>query len=630
MKLLHLEDNTRDAALVRDLLEAEWPEVAITLVSTRQDFETALEADHAAIISDYNLPGFSGRAALQLARQRRPEIPFIFLSGTIGEEAAVEMVRDGASDYVLKDRMQRLPLAIQRAVRDAQHRQERRHAAERICEQAELLDKARDGIVVNDPAGVIIYWNEGAERIFGWSAKEMMGQSVRVLFGGSDVAFAVMEEHLAHSDQWEGDLALAKKAGEPLLAEVRITVIRRVTGEMKSRLSIITDVTERKRLEDQFLRAQRMESLGMLAAGIAHDLNNALAPMLMVGEMLKARMSDAGDRQLLRIVEQSAERGAALVRQIVSFAAGRNRETVLIQTKHLLNDVGQLIGETFPKSIQFIPEIPHGLWTVRGDPTQLHQVLVNLCINARDAMPHGGVLRLRARNELISDARARELPGGSAGQFLVIEVADSGTGIPPDVLARIWEPFFTTKAEGKGTGLGLSTVRGIAARHGGFVTVASEVGRGTTFRVYLPALAEHAGSASGVHSVHPFGPHGEGEAIFIVDDQPAIRDAVSALLTQNGYKPATMADATEALAQYVGRIGEVALIITDFDMPRMDGVTFARALFSINPTIKVLVMSGGGSVGDIEQAAQAIGAAFIAKPFTPESLLSKVHQLLSA
>jgi two-component system, cell cycle sensor histidine kinase and response regulator CckA len=630
MKLLHLEDHPRDASLVRDLLEPEWPDLDITVVTHREGFLSALTAhDYDVILSDFKLPGFNGWDALKLAREHRPDIPFIFLSGTVGEDAAVEIVRAGAADYLLKDRMQRLPLAIRRALKDRDELQQRRQAGERIREQAELLDKARDAIVVTDLAHLVRFWNQGAERIFGWSSHEVIGRKITEFFGAAlRPTYAAMAERLAETDEWRGELTLGNKGNRPLLADVRVSVIRDADGQPKSQLNIITDITERKKLEAQFFHAQRMESLGMLAAGIAHDLNNALAPMLMAGELLRSRMTDPQDQQLLTMLGQSAERSAGLVRQILSFAGGRSDLRVLIQPKHLLREILDLMRDTFPKSIQLEHEIPNGLWTVRGNLVQIHQILLNLCINARDAMPQGGVLRLLARNQTLTDQTMTTVPEATPGSYVVLEVADNGTGIPPDVLAHIWEPFFTTKAEGKGTGLGLSTVRGIAANHGGFATVETAVGSGTTFRVFLPATTEPAAETRSTGSNDPLHAQGNGELILVVDDEASIRESVSAVLRQHGYRTLVIPDAIHALSQYVTRLREASLVISDLDMPGLNGIAFSQALFHLNPSVRILLTSGGADESTLHQITIMARVGFLAKPFTPETLLKKIRESL--
>jgi two-component system, cell cycle sensor histidine kinase and response regulator CckA len=627
MKILHLEDNVQDAELVVELLKTHLPGAAVTVVRNRKDFLNALIHDgFDLILADFDLPDFSGQAALKLAFEHRPDLPFIFLSGAVGEDTAIELVRQGAADYLLKDRMQRLPHAIQRAQKDAEDRLQRYYAEELIREQAELIEKTRDGIVVTDLAYSILSWNPGAAGIFGWSADEAIGQNALKLFGaGLESSAMAMEKHLATGEEWRGEIGVTSKAGKEILVEIRVTLIRDPLGQPKSCLSIINDITERRKLEEQFLRAQRLESLGMLATGLAHDLNNALAPIMMADAILRTRVTDPGDLKLLELIGRSGQRSAAMVRQIVSFASGDTREKVLIQAKHLLNDIQQLMQETFPKSIRLESDIPAGLWTVQGSPSQLHQMMVNLCINARDAMPRGGTLRLVARNQILTDEEARPFPDATPGPFVVFEVSDSGAGIPAFVIEHIWQPFFAAKNEGRGIGLGLSTVRGIVVSHNGFVTVTSQMGHGSTFRVFLPAAETLSTGGSASSSTPPFVIRGTGELVLVVDDEEGIRESVGAVLRQNGYRPLITSDGIEALAQYSGRLPEISLIISDLDMPGLGGVAFSKAILRLSPTTKILFISGA-----IEQPESTAGTAFLGKPFTGETLLLKVQELLRA
>lgn len=631
MKILHLEDSAPDVELVQETLRREWPEALLTAVATREAFVAELVPErYDLILSDYRLPDFSGTEALAIARIRLPDTPFVFLSGTVGEETAIELIRAGAADFLVKDRLDRLPFALNRVLSDHGERVRRREAETRVREQADLLDQARDGIVVTDLASHIVFWNRGAERIFGWTAAETINRRPVEFFGtAAEPDLTALAQSVDREGEWHGELRLDHKQHHTLTAEVRATLIRDEHGRPKSRLAIITDITEKKNLEAQFLRAQRLESLGMLAAGIAHDLNNILAPVLMGAPLLRSLATETADQRVLDTIEKSATRGAALVRQILSFAHGSAGHKTLIQPKHLLRDIADLIQQTFPKSITLESEIPTNLWTIRGNPTQLHQILLNLCVNARDALPRGGRLKLSAANVELSTGDAAAIPSALPGAFVVLTVQDTGTGISPENLAQIWEPFFTTKGEEKGTGLGLSTVRGITASHGGFATVESELGRGTTFRVYLPA-AEHREYPDQPAS-HPrsSGKRGRGELILVVDDEDTIRALISAILRRDGYHVVTAANGVEASAIITPNASAIHLLITDLSMPEMDGADLAVAVRRINPAIKILFMSGAGrglpAADRLPRSASTIN-----KPFTPEDLLTRVRSELDA
>jgi two-component system cell cycle sensor histidine kinase/response regulator CckA len=416
---------------------------------------------------------------------------------------------------------------------------------------------------------------------------------------------------------------------EPLVVESRQTLIRDDEGRPKARLCINADITAKKLLEEQFLRAQRMENIGLLAAGIAHDLNNMLAPILLAAPMLRDHVVDPMALGLLSTLEKSAERGANVVRQILAFAHGSTGEKRLLQVKHLLRDIAGVMAGTFPKAIKLEDFIPNDLWPITAQPTQIHQVLLNLSVNARDAMPNGGTLRLLAENVVLDAARAKTIAGARPGSFVVLRVEDTGSGIPPEVLRQMWQPFFTTKEVGKGTGLGLSTVRGIIENHNGFIDVTTALGKGTTFAVYLPAAEE--GPVRGTRSPIPHVRGGQGELILVVDDERQIREMTETMLTRNGYRVLLAADGAEAAAVFAQRASEIRLVITDLHMPNLDGAMLGRALYRINPAAKVLVISGMSSpIGSrpAELNPEEFAHAFLHKPFKPEALLSKVHDLL--
>ncbi len=317
------------------------------------------------------------------------------------------------------------------------------------------------------------------------------------------------------------------------------------------------------------------------------------------------------------------------MKQILGFVHATSGEFRSTQVKHLARDIIEVIEATFPKSITFERQVPSDLWPVQGNATQIHQVLLNLCVNARDAMPQGGTLRLTAANRQFYTAEAAAIPGAQPGAWLMLEVADTGSGIPPDVLERIWTPFFTTKPTGKGTGLGLATVRGIVAGHHGFIELDPKVGHGTTFRVYLPAVASESTQR---HSATPFAsPGGHGELLLVVDDEAPIRDIATAILTEHGFRVVACADGLEALELFATRASEFSLILTDVDMPRLGGVALARAALQIRPDIRLVGMSGlsrnqigGGELQEIRRLAHG----FLNKPFRAEDLLNTVHQLL--
>jgi two-component system cell cycle sensor histidine kinase/response regulator CckA len=381
-----------------------------------------------------------------------------------------------------------------------------------------------------------------------------------------------------------------------------------------------------KRMDEQSLRNQRLESIGMLASGIAHDLNNVLAPIILAAPVLREHATNPEDLRIITSLEKSAERGVELVRQILSFAHGAGNSQQLVQIPDLLKEALAVTNETFPKNIRIVESVPANIWPIKADPTQIHQVILNLCVNARDAMPNGGTLTVGAENALLDEVTAKRVEGGRPGAWTILHVEDTGTGIPPEAMAHIWEPFFTTKGAGKGTGLGLSTVRGIVENHHGFISLKTQAGRGTAFRVYLPA-ADVATNRRILEVAKPKVKRGNGELVLVVDDEPQIRDITAAMLSRNGYQVLTANDGAEAVTIFATRGAEIHVLITDLIMPNLDGAALANIAQHLNPKLKVLAISGLSSAGRSGKTEKFEGA-FLFKPFKIQTLLTSVYNLL--
>ena len=507
---------------------------------------------------------------------------------------------------------------------------QRKQAEEHVCEQAALLDKAQDAILVLDLDDRIVYWNKSAERIYGWSAAEAVGKKPMDLFLGGVISSRHAKAIKAVKDrgEWSGELQETTKAGRPVTVRGRCNLIRDEQGHPKSQLIINTDVTDSKKLEIQFLRSQRMESIGTLAGGIAHDLNNVLTPILISVQVLRDRTADDDAKKLLESLEVNVQRGAGLVRQVLAFGRGMEGERILVQPKHIAREIKQIVKETFPKSVAFELHAATDLWTITGDPTQLHQILLNLCVNARDAMPQGGKLSLHLENVSLDEAYASMNLEARPGPYVCITVNDTGTGIPNEIREKIFDPFFTTKAPDKGTGLGLSTTLAIVKSHGGFINCYSEPGKGSAFKVYLPADTAPAAP----EKVAPDQTRllcGHNELVLVVDDEETIRKLAQKALEQNGYRVVLAADGHEALSLYQHRRNEIAVVITDMAMPNMDGLATIAALKSINPEIKIVGSSGLTSDGGVTRVMAAGIRHFIAKPYTAETMLRTLHDVLN-
>ena len=506
---------------------------------------------------------------------------------------------------------------------------ERKRSEETIREQAALLDITTDAIFVQDLNNQILFWNKGAERLYGWQTAEALAMSANELLDHEiSPQLQEIQKTVTDAGSWHGELNQVTKGGKEIIVESRWTLMRDEQGQPKSILIVNTDITQKKQLERQFLHAQRLESLGTLASGIAHDLNNMLTPILMSAQLLQLKLPNVDEpiQRLIKMQETNAKHGAALVKQMLSFAHRTEGKRTTLQVKHLLLEIRQIANQTFPKSIEVCMNVEPELWAVRADATQLHQVLMNLCVNARDAMPDGGTLNISAENFFIDENYTQMNLDAQVGPYMVITISDTGMGIPAELIDRIFEPFFTTKELGKGTGLGLSTVNGIIKNHGGFINVYSEVGRGTQFKLYLPAVQEaHTQQAEDLEL-----PQGRGELILVVDDEVAIREITKTSLEIYGYKVLVANDGIEAIALYAQHKDKISVVLMDMMMPSMDGPTTIRVLKKFNPLVKIIAVSGLVSSDKVSLAMGTGVQAFLSKPYTAQQLLKTLHLALSA
>ena len=503
---------------------------------------------------------------------------------------------------------------------------ERKLGEEKIREQAALLDIAQDATFVRSISGEISYWNKSAENLYGWLAAEVLGKNFdEKLFGSS----AQLEEILAvalEKKAWRGETRQFAKNGKTLIVESKWTLGGNGGGEAQLFLVTNTDITEKKQLEAQYLRSQRMESIGTLAGGIAHDLNNVLSPMLMSVQILQRKHPDEETQKWLGALRENVERGANLIKQLLLFARGTEGNKLSLQPRHLVKEVIKILRETLPKSINIRFFIPDNLWEISADPTQIHQVLMNLSVNARDAMPSGGTLTFKAENVVIDRNYVAINREAQTGKFVLITIGDTGIGITTENLDKIFEPFFTTKEIGKGTGLGLSTVAGIIKGHGGFVNVYSEPDKGTRFDVHLPAIETKETPIADTITAEP--PTGDGEYVLVVDDEELIRNAARITLEQFNYRVLTAANGAEALAIYQARQNDIAVVITDMMMPVMDGAALADALLEINPQLAIVSTSGLLETGESKQSRSQSVKFFLPKPFAAEKLLETLARVL--
>ncbi|PZU93517.1 MAG: hypothetical protein DCF32_23230, partial [Leptolyngbya sp.] len=504
-----------------------------------------------------------------------------------------------------------------------------RKAAERkIREQAALLDIASDAITVRDLDHHLLYWNQGAERLYGFAAEEVVGQVAYDLLRSETAQHGEMMPVLLARGEWRGELDRLTKTDQAVTVAARWTLVRDEAGQPRFILTVETDITAKKALEAQFYQAQRVESLGRLASGIAHDLNNVFTPIVTIAQLLRLTQRHLSDKAQdhLRLLEESAKRGASMVQQILSITRSSSGTRTEVNLGPLLQDLGHILQQSLPRHIDLhLPgPAPGQELRVSVDPTHLHQVLMNLCVNARDAMPEGGRLTLVAELVTVDAAQAQAHLDAQPGQYVRLTVADTGTGIDPGLRDRIFEPFFTTKAPGQGTGLGLATVLGIVKASDGFVQVVSEVGQGTQMQVYLPALTQPSASDAPEADWPEAPPQGQGELLLIVEDDASVQDSVRSLLLSYNYRTVMANDGFEALDCFAQQ--PTLLVVVDMMMPGMDGLTLIQRLKAMQPSVKIIATSG---LPTYQEEALAAGAsAFLLKPYNLSDLLDAIALLL--
>jgi PAS domain S-box-containing protein len=757
---LHFESRTSEADLILGVLSPDYPNSQIENVRTPEDFAAALErAEPDLILCGLSSPTSGGPGVLELARQRRPEAPFIIISNRAMEDSAIKALDQGAIDYLVNDCLGRLPKAVRRALDEKndkrqllQDRDEIRLINERLqfyelsvkdliwdwnlvsgersqcdgmveslgyapneinakfddwirfvhpddvarvrksilaapggtqdhwTEEFSFLHKhghhvslRAEGFVVRDSAGQavrmigslsditgadqsgarllrqpaklgwgaeaislrnlddgILCWSKGAERVYGWAQSEAVGRRSTELIEKGLAEYEDAKKALLAKGRWIGRLPKAARNGRRLKIESRWILLRDEQGRAKSILAIDSDVSETEKIEVQSLRNQRMESLGTLASGIAHDLNNVLAPICMAIALLKLKIpADKDTTRVLDMLEANTRRGARLIKQVLTFGRGIEGDRIMVDLAYIVREIEEMAQDTFPKAIQFSVNLPSDLWTVAGDPTQLHQVLLNLSVNARDAMPEGGKLTIGLQNLSLDATYAAMNPEAKPGPYVVVTVTDTGNGIPAEIQDKIFDPFFSTKGAGKGTGLGLATSLAIVKGHGGFITVQSEVHKGASFNIHLPAISTHL-VTDNVEESQASISHGSDELVLVVDDEEPIRIVIEETLKKFGYRVILASNGAEAVSRYAMHHDDIAVVITDVVMPVMDGVATAVALKTINPRVRIIGSSGMGSdpVGNRSKLLNVGVKHFISKPFAAETLLRLLSKVI--
>jgi len=633
VRILLLEDVPADAALI----QRELTKAGLVFVSQRVDTRVAFEEALGVfapdvILSDHGLPNFDGAAALQLVKERFPALPVILVTGSLNEETAVEFMKAGAADYVLKDHLTRLPQAIKRALRESRLREERELAVAALRASEEqyraLFENTPYPMWVFDlETHRLLAVNSAAIAHYGYRREEFLALKIEDLRAPEDIP--ALEQHLATKEagyHTTGPWRHRKKDGT--LIEVQTSGHEITFAGRRAELVVIDDVTERKRLEEQFRQAQKMEAVGRLAAGVAHDFNNLLTAILGTTDlMIEDLPADDPDREGLLDIRGAAERAAVLTRQLLTFSRQQVVSPRMLRLNELITDLVKLLRRLLGEDVTIASALAPDCGAVKADPGQLEQVLVNLAVNARDAMPNGGRLTIETKNVDLDADYPTERVMIPAGRYVMLAVTDNGTGMDAQTNARIFEPFFTTKPVGKGTGLGLATVYGVVQQSGGYIWLYSELGHGTSFKIYLPRVdadgpqpAEEEQRASALDG---------SETVLVAEDEEAVRLIIAKALEARGYRVLSARDGTEALELAAGH-GRIDLLVTDVVMPDMNGRELSRRFTEARPNLRTLYLSGYTDDAMLHRGVLQEGVAFLQKPFSLGALARKVRDVIEA
>jgi two-component system, cell cycle sensor histidine kinase and response regulator CckA len=639
LRVLHLEGDRLHAEITRALLAEDGIDYDLARVATEVDFVATLAARHFdLILADFTLPGFDGMKALSLARARFPDLPFIFVTGTMGEEIAIDALKRGATDYILKGRLSRLAPAIRRALSETEERAERRRAEEALRHSEEELRHSNEmfrALIHASPLaifqlkvdGTVMSWNAAAERIFGWNEEEVSGEQLPTVPQEKRKEFALTCGQIFQGQTvFRKELQRQRKDGVLIDISLNAAPVYDAQGNPSAILAMAADITEQKNLENQLRHAQKMEALGTLSGGIAHDFNNILTAIIGYGSLLEMRI-DKNDslRPFVDHILAAADRAATLTQSLLTFGRKKNIEPRVVDLNSVVLDVEKLLLRLLREDIALQTTLANSPCMVMADAGQICQVLMNLATNARDAMPRGGKMAIHLAMASLDRDFVATHGYGTLGSYVLLTVTDTGAGMDAETRSRIFEPFFTTKEVGKGTGLGLSMAYGIVKQHNGYITCYSEPGAGTTFRIYLPTVDAQAEML--IESSAELPPGGT-EMILLAEDDEQVRVLTSSLLEKFGYTVIPAHDGKDALVQFHAHRDAIQLVLLDVIMPGMNGREACEEMRARAPRLKALFTSGYSAdifkLGEFDEP----GFAFISKPALPVELLKKIRQLL--
>lgn len=618
-RILIVEDEPGTARLQRRVLERAGFEV-IHASSAEEALEMLENNSVSLMVMDYHL--CRNRNGIELyveLTEKGHDVPVIMVTAISSESTVIRAIRVGVRDFVTKtpDYLDYLLEAVQRVLHQVEKEQQLAESESRL---AAIINHANDAILEINLEGQILYWNHGAPRIYGWTFEEVSGKHFGEFLSIDPHLLDQAMQTVLRESEWNGEFQQSSSDDEIVIVDSRWTLMDQAGGP-NTILVINSDITDKKKLEAEMLREQRIKSLGLLAAGIAHDLNNVITPILLSVEVLKSVVPEELWSSLLTPIQVGAERGAGMVQQIFSFTRGVDEYSTDLHMKQVINDVVNISQGAFPKTITIRSSIASDLHPISGDYTQMYQVVMDLSVNAREAMEEGGTLTIAAENVKV-DERHRQYPQALEGPYVKIAVSDTGDGIPREILDTIFDPFVTTKPIEKGRGLGLSTVRNIVKNHKGFILVESEEGKGTCFEIYIPASDQLKLSES-QHEPKRL-PHGQGETLLVVDDETSLCEMMKATLETHGYHVLTANDGANAIATFAQHREEIRLILTDMMMPIMDGPTTIRAIRQIDPTLKIIAFTGLAQEGARKDCEELGISAWIQKPFSASKLLATI------
>ena len=631
LRLLMIEDSLEDAELILLHLRTQGLDCTCVRVDSMEAFLAQMKA--AAwdlVLSDFSLPDTDGMAVLERVRQLEPDLPFILMSGVLDEGAAVEAMRKGANDFLLKGNLARLVPAIIREMKDSELRRKQRAFEEELRLLHTAIGQTPDMVVITDPKGLILYGNAAAEGITGYAREEMVGQNPRIFKSDQhDAAFyQSMWDVLLRGETWKGHLVNKRKDGDLWDAEAVISPVFSRQGELQNYLCTARDITLERQLQGFLEQSQRLETIGTLTSGIAHDFNNILMPLMGHAELGLARApGDPRIRHDLEVIQTSANRARDLIAQILTFSRKGSGEEVPIDIQNLISESMKLLRATVPPSIGFEVDLDaHGNF-VKIDPTKLHQIVLNLCINAGHAMRGmAGRLTVRLKSLHLPDTACIMNISLQEGEYLCLEVADTGRGISPEHLDKIFLPFFTTKPPREGTGLGLSVTHGIVSAAKGGMQVNSQPGVGTSFKVFLPISAKRTHVRGAVETEAVQG-HGH---VLLVDDEKSLVDMLESSLSQMGFQVSVFYEPKAALRAFMEHPSAFQIAVTDHAMPAMSGLQLAQAIWALDPAFPVILLTGDP---DMEKGGeplrQAGFRARLAKPMSPRDVAKSIMEALS-